>query len=291
MRTVSLLLALALLTSLRLNAQHPVDTTGRKLVRDVFVSAGGLVEGGGWVTRGEVLGGAPGSTMLQGGLPDHTFEHGPAVLGGGLLHASIGLTLKENRAKGSSMKLRTGLGMAWVGGASSSFERTERFPYDTLTSSGSGGTLYADSVSRSTYDIRHTHQRIGLDIDLLFVKDFPGHWMLYGGAGVSVGTTLGGITRVEHRTSRYIETLDNGRDQGVYVTEDESVRTSGVFFTNIHVPLGVGFRFARRNPFWRSLVLTWETRPGITIGGEPTNTPGPRPGISFLLGMRVDLAR
>jgi len=291
MRTSLLLPALLLLGAQRLSAQHVPDSAGRKLVSDVFVSGGGLLESGGWITRDEVLGGAPGSVLLQGGLPDHQLERGPAMQGAAMLHAALGLTLKDNRAKGTSVKLRTGLSMAWAGNAGASFSRTERFPHDTLTSSGTDEQVIIDSVFSSTYDIRHTHQRVGLDIDLLFVKDFPGHWMLYGGAGVSVGTTLGGVTRIRHSTERYIDDVSGGHGRGTFDHEVESVRTDAAFFTNVHVPLGVGFRFARRNPFWRSLVLTWETRPGVTIGGEPANIPGVRPGVSFLLGLRVDLTK
>jgi hypothetical protein len=291
MRALTLLAVLTSIGAARVAAQYAPDTTHR-LVSDVFISIGGQAETGGRVWPEDGSGQASGSSLFSADLSDHQgYRHDViAVQGGPAFHVALGLTLKENRARGTSTKLRAGVGFAQYVTPQKDYQRTERFPYDTLTSSGSGAYVYLDSVSTSTYFFENEHQRLGIDLALLFVKDFPGHWMLYGGFGATFGGTLAGVSTAIHRTENYIEGVegtnynnDNTR------TEVETMRTKSTFFVNTQIPLGIGYRLAKRHPFWRSLILTMEMQPAITIGGEPANDQTVRAGFNFLWGLRVDL--
>jgi hypothetical protein len=291
MRALTLLAVLLSIGAARVAAQYVPDTMRRSCISDVFLSLGGQAEGGGWISLNEIRESAPGSELLSSDLSDHNMDWAQTGQGAFAFHAQTGITLREDRARGTSTKFRAGVGFAQFFSPTITLRRSNYFPYDTLISSGTGEYTYLDSVSTSRYHIDHSHQRIGVDLAMLFVKDFPGHWMLYGGVGATAGITLGGVTEIEHVTENYVEGTwqENYHDGVRYKVDQERIRTDGSFFVNAHLPLGVGYRLAKRHPFWRSLLLTMEMQPALTIGGVPTNAEHVRAGFNFLFGLRVDL--
>jgi hypothetical protein len=168
MRVLTLLVVLSSLGASHLFAQYAPDTTHR-CIGDVFVAMGGQAEGGGWISLQEIRDGAPGSVLLDRDLSDHDHDLGVTGQGAFVFNTALGLNLREDQIRGTSVKLRMGLSFAQFFTGTTTLWRTQYFPHDTLVSSGTGDYTYIDSVSKSTYDIQHRHQRIGLDVAVLFV--------------------------------------------------------------------------------------------------------------------------
>lgn len=296
MRTKAIALFAASMLCGASQAQYVPDTTAIPLVSDVFVLGGSQVE------RDHVMGLLqwrsllPNSELLKRDLSGYGRERGfgrnLAAAGLFSVHASFRLGGAE-RAKRSGAYLRTGFSYQAHGGTGMSLSRYDRVPYDTLTSSQTGNITLVDSVYSSRYDITHRYQQVMLDASVIFMKEFPRRWALYGGAGAAVGGAFGGIGRVEYQEDRYVSHYSGsgGRGFGIDADEEEEFRTKDDFVLVLYAPLGVSYRMGRRHVFWRALNLCYEMRPSLSFGGVPEVQPGPRAAWGHLFGLRVDLAR
>lgn len=295
MRTKTIALLAASLLCGASNAQYVPDTVAIPLVSDVFVLGGSQVE------RDYVLGLMqwrtllPNSEMLERDLSGYGLERGfgrdLGLAGMFSVHASFRLGGAE-RVKRSGAYLRAGFSYQAHVGTSMSLWQYERVPYDTLTSAQTGNITLVDSVYSNRYDITHRYQQLMLDASVIFMKEFPRRWALYGGAGAAVGGAFGGVGRVEYQEDRYTTHLGSGmRGFGIDPDEVEEFRTKDDLVLVLYAPLGVSYRLGRRHAFWRALNLCYEMRPSLALGGVPEVQPGPRTAWGHLFGLRVDLMR
>ncbi len=297
MRTKAIALFAASMLCGASQAQYVPDTVAIPLVSDVFVLGGSQVE------RDYVMGLMqwrslmPNSELLKRDLNGYWrgrgFGRNLAAAGLFSAHASFRLGGAE-RVKRSGAYLRAGFSYQAHVGTGMSLRLEDRVPYDTLTSSQTGDITLVDSVYSSRYDITHRYQQLMLDVSMIFMKEFPRRWTLYGGAGVAVGGAFGGIGRVEYQEDRYTSPSiggSGGRGFGIDPDEEEEFRTKDDLVFVLYMPLGVSYRLGRRHAFWRALNLCYEMRPSLSFGGVPEVQPGPRTAWGHLFGLRVDLAR
>lgn len=298
MRTKAIALFVASLLCGASNAQYVPDSVAIPLVSDVFVLGGFQVERDyamGLLQWRSLL---PTSELLKNDLSGYTRGRGlfRDLARAGLFSAHATLRLGgPAREKRSGAYLRAGVSYQAHSGSSTSLSRYDRVPYDTLTSSQTGNITLVDSVFSSRYDISHSYQQLMLDASLIFMKEFPLRWALYGGAGAAVGAAFGGVGRVEYHEDRYVSpSYGSGSYSGGFGIDpyqEEEIRTKDDLVVVLYVPLGVSYRLGRRNAFWRALNLCYEMRPSLSLGGVPEVQPGPRTAWGHLFGLRVDLAR
>jgi hypothetical protein len=171
------------------------------------------------------------------------------------------------------------VGLSYRGGSliSGNLYRTDRFSFDTLTSSG--GTAYTvDSVFNNNYNMSYSTQQLHLDASLIFRTSPERRASLFGGIGVMAGMGINSRTTVDYNQSR--GTLVNYPSYqtdnfGMYVTNgdmtyaSETIRNKSVFGMNVYVPMGLDLRLCNRNEFWKRVHLSLEMRPGLSLISSP----------------------
>lgn len=300
MRARELTLALAAAFGCTAAAQYEPDTL-KPLppVCDVFVMPGGQAESMFAVGIEQWRKLAPGSELLKADLSDHDSNgrigdgRGPAQAMG--LSMSVALRLGgENRVKRSGAYLRAGFTYQHHEGTDLLLRKQTRTPYDSLTSSQTGQVTYVDSLTISRYDLSHTYSDVALDASLVFMKEYPKRWSLYGGAGLQLGMSFSGRVQVthtmEHRTDPSLVSGTGPQDRDMEATHEEFT-TEGDLCLGLYVPLGVSYRLGKKSAFWRALNLSYELRPSLNFGGVPEVAAGARAGLGQFFGLRVDLVK
>ena len=300
MRTRELTLAFAAALGCAAVAQYEPDTL-RPLppVCDVFVLPGGQLESMYAVGIEQWRKLAPASELLQTDLSDHYFNggnrngRGPARAMG--LSMSVALRLGgAGRTRRSGAYVRAGFTYQQHDGTDLLLRKETRTPYDSLTSAQTGQVTYVDSLTISRYDLTHTYSDVALDASLIFLKEYPKRWSLYGGAGLQLGMSFSGrvqVTRtVEHRTDPSLVSGIGPQDRDMEATHEEFT-TEGDLCLALYVPLGVSYRLGKKSVFWRAMNLTYELRPSLNFGGVPELGAGARAGMGQFFGLRVDLVK
>ena len=171
------------------------------------------------------------------------------------------------------------LGLSYRSGSliSGNVSRTDRFTFDTLTSSG--GTAYTvDSVFNNNYSMSYSTQQLHLDASLIFRTSPERRASLFGGIGVMAGMGINSRTAVDYYQSR--GTIVNypsyqNDNFGMYVSngamtyDSETIRNKSVFGVNVYVPMGLDLRLCNRNEFWKRVHLSLEMRPGLSLISSP----------------------
>ena len=300
MRTRELTIAVAATLGCAAAAQYEPDTL-KPLppVCDVFVLPGGQAESMYAVGIEQWRKLAPASELLKTDLSDHYFNdrggngRGPASAMG--LSMSVAVRLGgAGRTRRSGAYLRAGFTYQRHDGTDLLLRKETRTPYDSLTSAQTGQVTYVDSLTISRYDLTHTYSDIALDASLIFLKEYPKRWSLYGGAGLKLGMSFSGrvqvIHTVEHRTDPSLVTGTGPQDRDMEATREEFT-TDGDLCLALYVPLGVSYRLGKKSAFWRAMNLFYELRPSLDFGGVPELAAGARAGLGQFFGLRVDLVK
>lgn len=303
MRPSSITVLAAVALAVPALAQYEPDTLRPlPLVTDVFILPGGQVESMYAVGLDQWRELAPRSELLARDLNDHMYDNrgrlgnGPARTLGMAMSVSFRLG-GATRTSRSGAYLRAGFTYQQHRGTDLQLRKETRVPFDTLSSSQTGQVTYVDSLTISRYDLSHTYGQVVLDAALIFLKEYPKRWSLYGGAGVQVGAAFDGVVRIDHTVERRLDpSLVSAPGSGgssnrtSELTHEEFSTRDDVCF-GAYVPLGVSYRLGRNNAFWRTVNLTYELRPSLTFGGVPELSLGARAGLSQFLGLRVDLMK
>jgi len=239
---------------------------------------------------------SPGSTLLGRDLSAYSLVHGRSFSAAPSVNGSIALGIKHHSTSASGPLLRVGFGFTSGINSNASLRNETRTPYDTLTSAQTGHATYIDSVVTSTYDVRHTYQRVALDASLIYCKQIGQRWTLYGGIGAWAGMAFNGETTVEHSVARgqqpvvgTIDTQNPSEGRNRDAMEREVIHTANSFVSGVYVPIGISWRIARDNAFLRLFHLTYEMRPTLGFGGVPELNTMMQGGVSQSFGVRMDL--
>ena len=281
------------------NAQYEPDTLKPlPFVTDVFILPGGQLEDMYAVGLDQWRKLAPNSQLLAQDLGGYRSDlrgsrDGAQAMG---LAMSIGLRLGgPSRTGRSGSYLRAGFSYQSHEGNHLDLRMDTRTPYDTLTSTQTGQVIHVDSLTIRRYHMSHRYGQVALDASLIFLKEYPRRWSLYGGGGVQLGLSMAGRVQVDHTVERLIDpALSSG--QGAYPGRDlereaEEFTTKSDVCLALYVPLGVSYRLGRKSPFWRAMNLSYELRPTLAFGGVPELDAGARAGIASYFGLRVDLVK
>ncbi|MBP7514388.1 MAG: hypothetical protein KA791_07565 [Flavobacteriales bacterium] len=299
MRTRELTLAFAASLGCAAVAQYEPDTLkALPPVCDVFVLPGGQLENMYAIGLDQWRELAPTSDLLSQDLSGYRGDFrgkGDRARSMGLA-MSIGLRLGgPSRTNRSGSYLRAGFTYQSHEGNDLDLRMDTRTPYDTLTSAQTGQVTYVDSLTIRRYQMSHRYEQVALDGSLIFLKEYPKRWSLYGGVGLQLGLSMAGRVQVDHTVERLIDpSLVSGqsgnpnRDQE---RETEEFATKSDLCMALYAPLGVSYRLGRKSLFWRAMNLTCELRPTLAFGGVPELSAGARAGLGSYFGLRVDLAK
>ena len=281
-------------------AQYEPDTLKPlPLVCDVFVLPGGQAESMYAIGLEQWRTLVPKSELLVTDLSDHKYDNhrDRDFARSALFAASISLRMGgAGRVTRSGAYLRAGFAFQHHAGNDLQLRKETRVPFDTLTSSQTGTSTFIDSLKISTYDLTHEYSQLALDGSVIFMKEYPKRWALYGGGGVQLGFAFDGRARVSHRSERTTDpritspTTSGGPERDLD-SEEEEFRTKDDLCFALYVPLGVTYRLAKKRAFWRALNLCYEMRPSFSLGGVPELDPGARVVVGQYFGLRVDLVK
>lgn len=226
---------------------------------------------------------SPQSSILQQDFSGYSANNYNVIFSQNSFNMLLGLSFRDR----TNMTLRAGVGYSNRTLLGLSMGQTERFAYDTLTSSLTGQQYFVDSaVNRSLFAYYNT-QFLSLESSLIFRTNSEARWSLYGGVGLSLGFGFNGktdITRYEYST---IESQVSYNYSDTYDYKSESNSVANSYFFGINAPLGVDFRIGKTREFWNRIHLAYELRPGIAVYTIPGTESRLTPFVQQALGLRV----
>jgi hypothetical protein len=183
---------------------------------------------------------------------------------------------KQKTAYKSNPLLRIGVSYLNRTSLTSSLNREERFPYDTLVSARTGQTIYVDSTTSNSYTMNYTSEQIRLDLSLIYRTNPSRRWSLFAGIGITVGSSINATTEISHsQYNRFDSYTTNRNNYSSYggsssgLNENETIRNKNEFGFTAYLPLGIDVRLGRKYEFWKRLHLFNEMRPGIYMLSIP----------------------
>lgn len=258
----------------------------------VHIGGGGFVSVAPFFGRGDFFRLAPGPFLQDRDLSDHVFRKGDWTGGEGSFDLAMGFypCLGVDR---DGPELRIGVLYGSGPSLKASLTRTVRTPYDTLTSAQTGQRILVDSVHRSEYRLRYSAERLGFNGSLVWRSN--GRWSLYGGVGIMGGVLMNARTTVSHEAYAYSDGgtrypwYSGDHRTGDASRERESFRNGTGWWFGAYIPLGLGWRVATVNTFWRRVHFCYELRPQILVQEVPELPSATGVGIQALFLARVEL--
>jgi hypothetical protein len=184
-------------------------------------------------------------------------------------------------------ELRMGLQFASGVVGTLDYERSLRYPLDTLTSSSTGAVFVIDSIHTTQYSFRHSSDRIGAEGSLIFRTGGRSRWSVYGGLGLGFGARMNAVTTLTWSERGSVNFPNGGSQfQEVSSKEERYTNSGGAWFT-MQVPFGFGFQLARHGDFLRRMDLFIEGRLGTLVHGTKELGTITSFGAQTLFGLRV----
>lgn len=184
-------------------------------------------------------------------------------------------------------ELRMGLQFASGVVGTLDYQRSLRFPLDTLVSPSTGTTFVIDSTHSTQYSFRHRSDRIGAEGSLIFRTGGRSRWSLYGGVGMGIGARLNATTSLTRTERGSVNSPTGGLRFDGDSSQEERYTNSGGAWCTLQVPFGFGFQLARHGDFLRRMDLFIEGRLGTLVYGTKELGTITSFGTQTLFGLRV----
>jgi len=242
---------------------------------------------------------APSSELLKNdftGFGKSEFYNGVST-NDNIFNISLGLLFydKLNQTYKSNPQLNIGITFISASTLSAYYSKYENIRFDTLKSDNSTNMVFLDTVINQSYQMNYLFQQIGINANLIFRTQPAARWSLYSGIGISATASLMSATHIYHLYSKQVVYVlaNNSSYYGNNYSISDNYSEVNPNKTNIslytYLPLGLDFRIAKKNEFWRKMHLILEMQPGLAIDNIPelgTKTYGSMRG-SF--GLRVEM--
>jgi len=245
---------------------------------------------------------APGSDFLKNDLS--SFGKSEFYVGvtttDNIFNINLGLLFFDIEKQDYKSNPQFNLGITFISASTLSayYSKYQNIRYDTLTSQTSSNLIFLDTIKSESYQMNYLFQQIGLNANLIFRTQPEARWSLYSGIGLYATVSLMAATHIYHNYSEYVAYVfpdnsiyrnysSNSSNQSENDSEIHANKTNISIYT--YVPLGLDFRIAKKNEFWRKMHLVCEMQPGLAIDNIPelgTKTYGCFRG-SF--GLRVEM--
>ncbi|MCB9171129.1 MAG: hypothetical protein H6594_12350 [Flavobacteriales bacterium] len=275
-------------------AQPRIDTLRSPVVANAQATVGGLIATAPTITITDLHDLVPASVLLEGDFAGYERQGIAEGHGSPAIDMALGLVLGRRVVNGHRRgpELRLGYTFLPLTAIGAEFHRTDRAPYDTLTSTLTGQWYAVDSVRERTVHVAHKASQLAFNASLIFRTHTDTRVTFFGGIGLQAGLAFDGRTEVEERIERYVERSDGGgRLDYVQLTD----RTRNEVFTHEngtwyagYIPVGIDLRLGRKHPFWRMVHLYHELRPAISFWDVPDMRKVSAVGIQALFGLRID---
>ena len=221
---------------------------------------------------------APASPVLNGdltGFESHNYITFDFPGKNPVASASLGLTfLDKKKNEYRPFTLRAGLSYM-QSGYSTRLSRSTYTRFDTLTSSNGGEPVYLDSVRNETISARYVADELRADVSLIFRTKPSARWGVYGGIGINAGFAVRAYTEVRYFEwhgvqSTYNDTqtmLSNNSVAGENTGNPQRYRNKSMAASSVYVPMGIDYRVANHNNFWKNMHLFVEGRFFANLSG------------------------
>jgi len=247
----------------------------RMIIKDLYVQTGSFVERNTNGTLADFKTLAPQSVLLNR-LPANNFTNVIGNTNSSMFSVmmSIKFSDKEKAAFKSNPLLRLGFSYLSGNGMTGWSSTQKDIPYDTLSSTKTGNSIYVDSINTKQYGIDYTTEQLRLDASMIFRLKPEARWSLYAGVGLMAGLSINSSTDIYYNeyfrlVSRYPDgySQNYGRSSTIE-TQSESFKNKTNMGFTIHVPMGVDFRIGKKG-FWNQMHLFYELRRGINMTSIP----------------------
>ncbi len=233
----------------------------------------------------------PKSVLLSGNMQGYTMSKGAGSIGGPAFGASIGIGAadKDNTDNKSTTQLRIGISFSGLN-MSNSLTKTDRVPFDTLTSSQTGQTIYSDSVTYHNYSMIYTSQQVRFDVSFIYRTNPAARWSVYGGLGLEGGESIIAYTDIDYNEyssitpSSGLSTVDNTDKSST-----ERIVNKNNYGYAAYLPLGIDFRVGTKREFFKQFHISLETRPFVNYINIPELGTTGGLGVKVGLGLRVTI--
>ena len=148
-----------------------------------------------------------------------------------------------------------------------------------------------------SYDMNYETDQVALEASLIYRTNPQARWSVYGGIGMTAGLSINANTSIDYWKSRGVSM--NGNEPGYYPYPiyyssqgtglSETFRNKSSFAQSFFFPLGVDFRIARKNDFWKRLHLFYEMRPGLLFTFIPETRTVTEAFFQSTFGLRVEI--
>jgi len=276
----------------------PAANGGKLKVQDVYLSTGSVAGFSQTGTLSDFMQLAPESRLLQNNL-DGFSQTGEDFTGGsGMFSELLGFQFKDqNQSYNSNPQLRVGFSYTSGSILTDYLWKDMRQPYDTLTSSQTGQIYLVDTITQESYDLNYQTDQVHLEASLIYRTKPEARWSLYGGLGFTAGVSINSFTTVDYYKSSGTS-LHNAdpstyyypvyySSSGTYQTETHRNKTNTAL--SVFVPIGVDFRIARKNDFWKRMHLFYEMRPGLLFTFIPETRTVKEAFFQSVFGLRVEI--
>jgi hypothetical protein len=222
---------------------------------------------------------APSSLLLKEDLSDYSsspsnewYPHQYFGLMVGFIPGS-----KNRASKKYSPLVRLGINFESGDYFDNYFSKSTSFRYDTLYNSQGQPVYYRDSVFQNRTNMHYSSSSLSAEASILLRTNAAKRWMFYVGAGFSGGVSFKNEVTV-HKSSRdFIEDYDVlGTSHSSYPyynshnSQFEVIDVGSSWVISGFVPLGIDFRWGKKNEFLKQVHLFVEFRPGIKMMGIPS---------------------
>jgi hypothetical protein len=237
---------------------------------------------------------APQSVLLNNELKDDFAATTENTIGYAAFSLAVGIQFANNERTGYRPNPLLRIGVTYFSGTKmqNDLYYNVRTPADTLVSNQTGQNFYFDSLTQHYYSMEYASQQIHLDGSLIYRTNPNARWSLYTGIGITGGISMNAHTEIIEFNSSQLAPADlnscsaYGYSYGYTNSSVEHFRNKTGFALASYVPMGVDFRIAKKQEFFKRLHLFYEMRPGITLTAIPELRTITQTFFSFNLGLR-----
>ncbi|GCD78987.1 hypothetical protein [Schleiferia thermophila] len=298
MKTTNILSAVILLTvSFSVFGQEQQPKTINKIsIHDIYIQTGFFSERNTNGTLSDFKTLAPQSVLLNNNMTDFSQSGGFSLTSNTMFSVMLGLQFSDKQKTIYKANPLLRLGISYFSGTTltGGLYKEDRKPYDTLTSTQTGQTVYIDSITTKNYSMNYSSEQLRFDGSLIFRTNPEARWSIFTGIGITAGLSINANTDIYYSNYGRTETrYANGNTSSSYGysssdnSKTEKFRNKSNFGLSSYIPMGIDFRIGKKKEFWKRTHLFYELRPGINITSIPELRTITNASIQHGLGLRV----
>ena len=247
-------------------------------IHDFYIHSGMFSEhnSNGTLTDFKTL--APQTVLLNNDMTDFSPSNGFSMTGNSVFSVMVGINFSDKQKTIYKANPLLRLGVSYFSGTTLTgvLVKESRTPFDTLTSTQTGQTVYIDSITTKRYNMNYSSEQVRFDGSVIFRTKPEARWSLFTGIGITAGLSINSITDIYYTNYGRSETrYMNGSTTTTssYSNSDNSKTEKFKNKSNVgistYIPMGVDFRIGKKREFWKRTHLFYELRPGINITSIP----------------------